>query len=1119
VTVPSGTNVTNLIAQFALSTGATVKVGTVDQVSGQTANNFTNAVTYIVTAEDGTTSKTYLVNVTIQTQNCQDLDNWKKGNNTSPKLYSIGAGGFITDGYLTGVNKYYFQGLYEKYSDIGDTKNHQLKTVSYWFGNIVAGAPSNTLKFIGYKPDPTTKLPKDTIFVVTKTVDEVAKGLDNNGFYNLDLSNTKVKIAGDFYVGISFGYKNAWGGTSTTTPQDTIAILSNDYQASSATINSAYIGFKTSNGFVFDTLIPTGKISYGIFPKICDLSSANDIVSFGFTNPAAQGVISGNTINITVPLGTNLQSLIPTFTISQDAEITIGNVKQISGQTANNYTSTVTYTVTADDGSTKNYTVVVTFQQAPKSNACDITYFGFTSPQATGVVNGNTITVTVPSGTNVTNLIAQFALSTGATAKVGTTSQISGQTANNFSTPVTYIVTAEDGSTTKSYLVIVNVQQGPKSNACDITSYGFTSPQATGVINGNTIIVTVPSGTNVTNLIAQFGLSTGATAKIGTLAQVSGQTANNFTNAVTYIVTAEDGTTTKQYNVIVNVQQAPKSNACDLTSFKLVSPNVIGVINGNVITLTVPAGTSLTNLIAQFTLSTGATAKVGNVIQVSGQTANNFTNAVTYIVTAEDGVTTKTYTVNTVISTNLSSAKDLLTFGFTNPLVNGVINGLSVTVTVPNGTDVSSLVASFSVSPKATVTVQNVTQLSGKNVNDFTTLVNYVITAEDGSTKTYSVSVIKLPKLSADKDILSFGIKTPAVNGTINGTTIKVVLPDGTSLSSLIATFTVSPKATVSIGSATQTSGVNINNFTSTVVYTVTAEDGSTKNYTVVVSTQSTSGSSAKELISFSIYQPVIPGVINGTTVTIKTSSKSLDVSSLLISFEVSPGAKLVLSGTTLTSRVSKLNFANPVTVTVIAADGSKQDYIINLELKKSNEKIVVFFKSIYPYSEGKIDTLKKEIRISVPYGTLVSKIQPVFLLSEGAKAMIGTASQISGANTVDFTKPVIYTFVAEDGSTVNYTVYVDVEPKSTLGIEEQDQNVVSIYPNPSNGVFTLKATSGSVNVSIMDAQGRVVFNQEVTSYAGEEMQLDLTQFGKGIYFATVQINESTKMLKLEVIE
>jgi hypothetical protein len=629
----------------------------------------------------------------------------------------------------------------------------------------------------------------------------------------------------------------------------------------------------------------------------------------------------------------------------------------------------------------------------------------------------------------------------------------------------------------------------------------------------------VPSGTDVSNIIAQFVLSTGATAKVGTTTQVSGQTTNNFTNAVTYIVTAEDGTTTKSYLVTVNVQQSPKSNACDITSFKLVSPSVNGVINGNTITLTVPAGTNLTNLISQFVLSTGATAKVGTITQVSGQTTNNFTNAVTYVVTAEDGSTTKTYTVNVVTSTSLSSAKDILTFGFTNPQATGVINGTAISVTVPNGTDISTLVASFTVSPKATVSVKNIVQQSGKNVNDFTTIVSYVITAEDGSSKTYTVTVTQSPKLSADKDFLSFGIKTPAINGTINGTTINVVVPDGTSLSSLIANFTVSPNATVKVGSATQTSGVTTNNFTSTVVYTVTAQDGTTKNYTVVITTQSTSGSSAKELISFAIYQPILPGVINGTTVTINSSTKSIDIASLLVSFEVSPGAKLVLSGTTLTSRVSKLNFTNAVTVTVIAADGSKKDYIINLILPKSSQKEVVFFKSMNPYSVGKIDVLKKEIRISVPYGTLVSQIQPVFMVSEGATVKIGSVQQISGANTVDFTKPVVYTIVAEDGSTVTYTVYVDVQPKSTLGIEEQDQNIVSIYPNPSTGLFTLKATDGNVFVSIMDALGRVVFNQEVTSYAGEEMQLDLTHFGKGIYFATVQNNESTKMLKLEVIE
>ena len=53
----------------------------------------------------------------------------------------------------------------------------------------------------------------------------------------------------------------------------------------------------------------------------------------------------------------------------------------------------------------------------------------------------------------------------------------------------------------------------------------------------------------------------------------------------------------------------------------------------------------LSEIVADFTLSTGATAKVGNVAQVSKQTANNFTNPVIYKVTSGDGETTNDWTV------------------------------------------------------------------------------------------------------------------------------------------------------------------------------------------------------------------------------------------------------------------------------------------------------------------------------------------------------------------------------------------------------------------------------------------------------------------------------------------
>ena len=89
--------------------------------------------------------------------------------------------------------------------------------------------------------------------------------------------------------------------------------------------------------------------------------------------------------------------------------------------------------------------------------------------------------------------------------------------------------------------------------------------------------------------------------------------------------------------------------------------------------------------------------------------------------------------------------------------------------------------------------------------------------------------------LSSDKEITDFrfNVTNPASVGVINGTTITVSVPNNINPANLVATFAHSANATVAIGNATQQSGVNQNDFSSPVVYTVTAEDGSTKNFTV----------------------------------------------------------------------------------------------------------------------------------------------------------------------------------------------------------------------------------------------------------------------------------------------
>ncbi len=200
------------------------------------------------------------------------------------------------------------------------------------------------------------------------------------------------------------------------------------------------------------------------------------------------------------------------------------------------------------------WSTALAFSIVPLSSAKAITAFSFQglTPPVVGTINeaAHTVAATVPSGTSVTALVATYT-TTGASVAIAGTPQASGVTANNFSNPVTYVVTAADG-TTQSYVVTVTVAASP---AKAITAFSFQglAPPVVGTINeaAHTIAATVPSGTNVTALVATF-TSTGASVAVAGTPQVSGVTANNFSNPVTYTVTAADATT-QAYVVTVTV--------------------------------------------------------------------------------------------------------------------------------------------------------------------------------------------------------------------------------------------------------------------------------------------------------------------------------------------------------------------------------------------------------------------------------------------------------------------------------------------------------------------------------------------------------------------------------------
>jgi hypothetical protein len=377
-------------------------------------------------------------------------------------------------------------------------------------------------------------------------------------------------------------------------------------------------------------------------------------------------------------------------------------------------------------------------------------------------------------------------------------------------------------------------KQSPNASGTDdLTAFALTIPpgngqpggSAPGVITGTSVAVTIPFGVSPAALVATF-TTNGAQVSIGSTPQVSGTTANNFSQPLVYTVTAVNGAH-KDYTVTVTVAA---SSTKDITSF-VVSGGSAAVISSaggttGTISLTVPAGTSLTNL-APVIQTNGV-----SVSPASG-TARDFSNSsavpLTYTVTAADN-STKVYSVTITQAGAASSAKNITAFtvGSAIETIDDVAG--TVTLTVPYGTDVTALAPTISVSAGASIS-----PASGVARN-FTLARSYTVTAADNSAKTYQVTITVAPQ----PVFTSFTIGTVTVDVTaLTSTDFIVSLPSAADFSTTLKpTFTTSPGATVWVGSTQQTSGVTAKNFTSAITYTVKDPYGSAPtSYTVTVST------------------------------------------------------------------------------------------------------------------------------------------------------------------------------------------------------------------------------------------------------------------------------------------
>ncbi|WP_233268491.1 PKD domain-containing protein [Cellulophaga sp. L1A9] len=551
------------------------------------------------------------------------------------------------------------------------------------------------------------------------------------------------------------------------------------------------------------------------------------------------------------------------------------------------------------------------------------------------------------------------------------------------------------------------------SSEKEITS--FIVNGVAGTINGTTIDVVLPEGTDVTAL-APIIIHTGVSIS------PESETSQDFTNPVIYTVTAQDQTI-QEYTVTLTVEG---NEAKDITDFAI--DGVDGIITGTNISVTLPAGTDVTAL-------SPTIVHEGSSINPASGVAQDFSSPVEYTVTAADG-TTQVYTVTVSLAPTLSSDKDITTFTIDGVLVNNPV--IAFTITLPAGTDVTTL------SPTIMHEGSSINPASGV-IQNFTSPVEYTVTAADGTTQVYTVTVSLAPALSDEKNITSFTIDGEVVNNPASAFTIT--LPSGTDVTALSPTL-------AHTGASVNPASAVAQNFTSPVEYTVTAADGTTKMYIVTVSL-APALSSAKDITLFTIDGEMVNNPATAFTITLPAGT---DVTAL------SPSITHTGASINPASGVAQ-DFTSPVEYTVTAADGSTQVYTVTVNLAAPvNEAPIAqadIFTVIENSSNNTLDVLNNDSDADGTVLTIIAVDTPI-----NGSATIAPGGQSILYNATNGNDRFNYTIEDEDGATTAATIDINVVPNQNPTVEIDDRILIPRTDYPRTVTFNV-ASSGDTDGTI----------------------------------------------------
>ena len=652
------------------------------------------------------------------------------------------------------------------------------------------------------------------------------------------------------------------------------------------------------------------------YPCFISLSGDAALSAITLSSGALSPDFSPDTFYYTATVGYDVSSVtVAPVASDEGASVLVNESATDYSVPLNTGGNTVTVTVTAQDGTFKTYTLIITRAASGDAALSAITLSsGTLSPD----FSPDTFYYTATVGYDVSSVtVAPVASDEGASVLVNGSATDYSVPLNTGGNTVTVTVTAQDGTFKTYTLIITRAASGDAALSAITLSSGALSPD----FSPDTFYYTATVGYDVSSVtVAPVASDEGASVLVNGSATDYSVPLNTGGNTVTVTVTAQDGTF-KTYTLIIT--RAASGDAA-LSAITLSSGALSPDFSPDTFYYTANVGYDVSSVtVAPVASDKGASVLVNGSATDYSVPLNTGGNTVTVTVTAQDG-TFKTYTL--IITRTASSDAALSAITLSSGALSPDFSPDTFYYTANVGYDVSSVTVTPVASDEgSSVLVNGSASDYSVPLNTGGNTVTVTVTAQDGALKTYTLIITRaasgdaaLSAITLSSGALSPDFRPDTFYYTANvdyGVSYIAVIPTAADISS-----------TVSVNGSTSDCAVALNVGGNTVTVTVTAQDGSSKTYTVII-TRVTSGSAALSAISLSS-GALSPAFSPETTY--YTANVDHGVSYIaVIPTAASTDTTVLINGSTSDCAVALNVGGNTVTVTVTAQDGSSRTYTV----------------------------------------------------------------------------------------------------------------------------------------------------------------------------------------------